>query len=613
MAGIGGWYELSVPDATSTRAAMGRRLGALDGSQARSVHGRGFGLVAAGEERVAALVGENDIAVAIHGHPRWERGSAVLSSIEEVARALAGAYRRRGPDCLTDLRGDFAVAVVDAARGELLLAVDRMAIRDLLYQRTGEGVIFGVTYGVIAEHPSSSRRVHLQGIYDYAFFHMVPGPATIYAGVERVPPGGYARFANGKVEANAYWRMQFLESGRDGFGTLRDQLLESLRKGVRAGADNVECGAFLSGGTDSSTVSGLLGDITGRPARTFSIGFAASGYDETEYARVAVRHFRTDHREYYVTPEDVVATIPRIAAAYDQPFGNASAVPTYHCARLAAASGVTRMLAGDGGDELFAGNARYATQQLLAMYGVLPRLLRQAVIEPLALSFRADSLPAPMRKMRSYVEQAAKPLAERYEAYNLLERLGPEEVFSAEFLREIDRRRPLARLEEPLGVSNAQSLINRLLAIDLKLTLADNDLRKVTRMCELAGVDVFFPLLYEDVVELSARVPPRLKLKGTRLRHFFKEALRGFLPDEIIRKQKHGFGLPIGTWLVSHPPLRSLAGDALATLRKRQLVRSAFIDRLLDEHLAAHPAYYGTMVWLLMMLEMWIQAHEVSL
>jgi asparagine synthase (glutamine-hydrolysing) len=615
LAGIGGWYGLASPDAPAILTRFARRLGALDGNPAQSMSGRDFALAAAGNQHTAALVSKRDATVAIHGHPRWEGAGKVLTQVDEVALALLGAYRERGPECLDDLRGDFALAVCDTVRGELLLALDRIAIGDLVYQQADGGIVFGATCDVLAEHPSSSRRVDLQSVYDYAFFHMVPGPATIFSGVERVPPGGYVLFADGRAKVGSYWRMRFIESGDYDFASLKEDLLRSLRNGVRAGAgaDGVVCGAFLSGGTDSSTVSGLLGEVTGRPARTFSIGFAATGYDETEYARIAARHFGTEHREYYVSPEDVVEAVPRIAAAYDQPFGNASAIPTYHCARFAASAGVTRLLAGDGGDELFAGNARYATQQLLALYETLPDPLRRLVIEPLALRLPVDSLLAPIRKVRSYVAQAAKPLAERYEAYNLLERLGPETVFTGAFLSEVDRGRPIARLEEPLNASGAISLINRLQAIDLKITLADNDLRKVARMCELAKVDVVFPMLHEDVVDVSARVPPRLKLKGRRLRYFFKEALRGFLPDEILRKQKHGFGLPVGAWLVSHAPLRALAGDALATLRRRRVVRPEFIDRLLSEHLPAHPAYYGTMVWLLMMLELWIEAHDVSL
>jgi asparagine synthase (glutamine-hydrolysing) len=151
-----------------------------------------------------------------------------------------------------------------------------------------------------------------------------------------------------------------------------------------------------------------------------------------------------------------------------------------------------------------------------------------------------------------------------------------------------------------------------MLGIDLKFTLADSDLPKVTRMCELAGVEVVFPLLDEDVVELSSRLPSNLKLRGTRLRYFFKEALRDFLPGEVLRKQKQGFGLPVGAWLTTHPGLRTLAGDCLSSLKRRGIIAPVFIDRLLGEQLRVHAAYFGTMVWVLMMLELWFQKHAAS-
>jgi len=154
---------------------------------------------------------------------------------------------------------------------------------------------------------------------------------------------------------------------------------------------------------------------------------------------------------------------------------------------------------------------------------------------------------------------------------------------------------------------DAKSLINRMLGLDFRFTLADNDLPKVTRMCELAGVDVAFPMLHDDVIDYSLRLAPDQKLRGTRLRFFFKEALKDYLPAEILAKQKHGFGLPVGAWLQSHAPLRDLASDSLVTLRGRGIVRPEFIDKLLSDHLAAHAGYYGTMVWILMMLEGWFQ------
>jgi asparagine synthase (glutamine-hydrolysing) len=262
------------------------------------------------------------------------------------------------------------------------------------------------------------------------------------------------------------------------------------------------------------------------------------------------------------------------------------------------------LLGGDGGDELFGGNKRYATQYLYSLYSDLPRAFRKGLIEPIAFLSPEIGMAG---KVQRYIRNASLPMPARYDNYNLLERLGADNIFSREFLDSVDALEPRMMLSHAYGSAQASSLINRMLALDLRFTLADNDLPKVTRACELAGLDVRFPMLDDAVVSFSAVLPPRLKLRGTRLRYFFKEAMRGFLPDEIIAKTKHGFGLPLGPWLKTHRPLRQLALDSLADLKKRGIVRPEFIDELTSTHVERQASYYGTMVWVLMMLEHWLK------
>jgi asparagine synthase (glutamine-hydrolysing) len=471
------------------------------------------------------------------------------------------------------------------------------------------GIVFGSRVDAIASHPAVSTEVEPQAVLDYVYFHMIPGPRSAIQSVTRLLPGTYALFRSGVVEVKPYWEMRYFEQERVPFRFLQDRFVRILRESVADAASVGAVGAFLSGGTDSSTIAGLLAAARAEPVKTFSIGFDAAGYDEMAYARVAAKHFGTRQFEYYVTPDDVVAAIPKIAAAYDLPFGNASAVPTYYCARLAASEGVTHMLGGDGGDELFGGNARYATQYLLSLYAAVPYWLRARLIEPLAFRLPGSGKIPGMRKMRGYIRRAAMPMPARLEAYNLLERLGAQHIFRAEFLAAVDADAPLRQLAEAYERTQAQSLINRMLALDLQYTLADNDLPKVTRMCDLAGVDCSFPMLDDRVVAFSAHLAPELKLKGTRLRYFFKQALEGFLPREIIVKSKHGFGLPFGVWLERHRPLRELAMDSLADLKERGIVRRDFIDELTSVRFPSHASYYGVTIWVLMMLEQWCKHH----
>jgi asparagine synthase (glutamine-hydrolysing) len=309
-----------------------------------------------------------------------------------------------------------------------------------------------------------------------------------------------------------------------------------------------------------------------------------------------------------VTPDDLVRSVPDVAAWYDQPFGNSSALPAYYCAKLARDDGVTRILAGDGGDELFGGNSRYAKQRVFGWYGNVPAPLRRGLLEPVLGQATLAKLPL-LRKGASYVEQARVPMPDRMQMYNLLRRLGVDEVLTPAFLARVSLDEPLRSQREVWAQAKAHSEVNRTLAFDWRYTLAETDLPKVCGSTQLAGVAVGFPFLDQHLVDFSLRLPTNYKLKGLKLRWFFKEALRDFLPDEIITKKKQGFGLPFGVWATRHDSLRQFATESLRSLGKRGIVRPAFIDALLKEHLPAHPGYYGEMVWILMMLEQWLQRH----
>jgi asparagine synthase (glutamine-hydrolysing) len=613
MSGLCGWFNGKRTGAVDPQfiATMAATLARFDSSSVRSVSACcGAVAIAVLPSNDADLFDNDGQLVAVWGRARFaDVALAELAQRHGIARALAEGYARKGTDIFAALSGNFALAILNGHTGEAVLARDRMGTRSLAYRVIGETLVFGSTLDAIGVLPGIDSVVDRQSIYEYLYFHMVPAPDAIYSEVQRFLPGEYLSFRGGKITTGRYWEMRFVENNRRSFGDLKQEFLTVLRKSVQEAAQHGSVGAFLSGGTDSSTIAGLLGEVNGEPARTFSIGFDAAGYDEMEYARIAARHFGTRHHEYYVTPDDVVAAIPQIAAVHDQPFGNSSAVPTFYCAKLAKSDGIETLLGGDGGDELFGGNERYAKQYLYSLYSDLPAALRKSLIEPLTFLLPSINI---IGKVQRYMRNASQPMPERYDNYNLLERLGPANVFTAEFLASVDPKRPQVLMAQTYQRAHASTLINRMLAFDFKYTLADNDLPKVTRSCELAGVEACYPMLSDSVVAFSASLAPGLKLKRTRLRYFFKEALRGFLPDEIITKTKHGFGLPFGLWLQTHQPLRTMAMESLTDLKKRRFIRPEFIDELTSRHVQSHAIYYGTMVWVLMMLEQWFEQRRSS-
>ena len=542
------------------------------------------------------------------GNPRFTDSTlAELARAQGPQAAWQAALIAGAAAAARSAEGDFAVGLRDA-QDRVFLAVDRFAVRSLCYRLIDGQLHFAERADTLAALPPAAP-IAPQALFDYLYFHVIPSPRTVFDGVHRLPPGHCAWFEGGRLSVTPYWQPRFDEGGPADFQTLAGEFRQQLRQAVAAQLDGGKPACFLSGGTDSSTVAGMIGEAAGRPAATYSIGFEAEGYDEMAYARIAAKRFGCEHHEYYVTPDDLVRSIPAVAAHYDQPFGNSSVLPAYYCAKMAREDGVTKLLAGDGGDELFGGNARYAKQRVFGVYDAVPAGLRRGLLEPLLERTPLGSLPL-ASKGRSYVEQAKVPLPDRMQMYNLLLRLGIQEVFTPEFLAQVD---PLDALRQQQAVWQQvpqASALNRMLAFDWRYTLAEADLPKVIGSTGLAGIQVGFPLLDAQLVDFSMRLPTHYKLKGLKLRWFFKEALRGFLPDEILVKKKQGFGLPFGVWATRHDKLRALATDSLQSLAGRGIVQPAFIRALLDKHLAAHPGYYGEMVWILMMLEQWLRQRD---
>lgn len=548
------------------------------------------------------------IVVGLSGGPVWLDGTEAPSPAEAILKA----YQRHGTKFLESLSGRFALALWDRPANRVVLALDRMGIERLAYARVGEGLAFSSSAAAVAELPGVDSSLRPQALFDFLLLHTVPAPETVYAGVAKLRPGTCAIVENGRLRVERYWTPCFSDGSKVSYRELREGLMEALRKGVAACRPDASTGAFLSGGLDSSTITGMLAEVTGRAPRTFTIGFGVEEFNELEYARIAARRFGAEATEYHVTPEDIIESFTAIAAAYDEPFGNSSAVPTYLCARLAARHGVSHLLAGDGGDELFGGNERYARQRMFEAYQHVPVALRRGLVEPLLGRVDPESRVMPLRKARSYVDQSRIPMPERLESWNYMYRIDLSTMLAPEFSAAVDPRSPLRNMAEVYGAAGSDRLLHRMLFYDWHYTLSDNDLRKVGTMCELAGIKVSYPMLDPRVIDLSLRVPPDMLQRGLELRSFYKRALRNFLPREILAKKKHGFGLPFGVWLKTHRRLAELIYGLLSDFKGRRIVQPAFIDNLIVEHKSGHPSYYGYAIWDLAMLEAWLQSRAVS-
>lgn len=377
--------------------------------------------------------------IVLFGDLRWRNSSY---SADDMLPKLQQRFARDGSACLSDALGHFLLVVAHPASQRLWLAIDRTGVRRLFYRQHGEQLLFGSKLADVARHGGTRPAINQQALYNYLYFHMVPSPDTIFQGCNKLAPGHVLFWQAGKLHDDNYFKARFHHHGEPEPSNSESLLLPALETAVRRARGNDNCGAFLSGGLDSSSVVGMLAKAQTKPA-TFNIAFSEPKYDESAYARLSAKHFNTEHFELKLEPDEALAALPTIAAHGDEPFGNSSALPTYFCGKFARENGIKVMLAGDGGDELFAGNSRYAKNKLFEHWWQLPGGLRRLGESLAGTGSHADDSsrwPGPFGKVQSYIRQAAVPMPDRLQSYNFLHLHAPETVFSANQLAHSDQQ-----------------------------------------------------------------------------------------------------------------------------------------------------------------------------
>jgi asparagine synthase (glutamine-hydrolysing) len=531
---------------------------------------------------------------------------------QDLIDALLKRYRTKGEDFLKELAGSFRLALWDSERRKLLVAVDPFGTKPLYFSSANGVLHFAPRISLFSGLAGLSKDIDPNALYFYLNHSFIPAPFTVYREIRRLEPGQYLCWQNGQLTIRHYWDLHYDED----FTLTEDSAAELIRatveRSVRSYLDARVCevpeiGAFLSGGTDSSTVVGLMTKLSGSRIKTFSVGFTEELYNEIEYAHMAAERYNALAHDHFVSADQALSTLPVLAAQFDEPFGNSSAIPTYFCLQTAKTAGVKVMFAGDGGDELFGGNERYLTEKYFLPFDFLPQPLQ-------AVSGRmAAFLPHvyPLGKVRRYLEQAREPNPKRYFRHQLFFSERADEFLTDDFRANIERDFDLRMPRQHYQKIGAVASLNRLLYMDLKMCIADNDLFKVNQMAAASGVNVCYPYLDRELAELTGRIPAALKLKGLRKRYIFKKAFEKLLPEEILRKKKHGFGMPTGEWLRHHCGFRDLARSLLLEPRAvhRGYFKRSALERLLKLHDEEKSSYYGTYIWYFMMLELWHRQH----
>src|SRR5438874_7190952 len=455
--------------------------------------------------------------------------------------AIVHAYEDYGYECVDHLRGMFAFAIWNARARELFVVRDRTGKKPLYYTVTPNGtLIFGSELKCLREHPEFRGQIDVEAFDAYLTFGYVPDPLTIFRDVHKLPPGHTLTFKKSRVNIEQYWDFPYEQPQANPF-TNEEECLEELRLlldesvRMRMVAD-VPLGALLSGGVDSSTVVGLMARHTDRPVKTFSIGFHEDSYNELKYARLAAKKFATEHHEFILTP-DICDVVDELVWHFDEPFADSSAIPTYMVSKLAREH-VKVVLSGDGGDELFAGYTRYATDRQRNGFTRLPRPVREGLMQPLGRRLPHGAWG------RNYLHNVALEPLDRYiEDISTFTRLNKSLLYTNYITEQLNGSETTARFREIAARSRSDSNLDPLLYLDSRTYLPGDILTKVDRMSMAVSLEVRVPLLDHKLIEfVCTRIPATMKMKGLESKYILKRAVADLIPAEILNRPKQGFG-----------------------------------------------------------------------
>src|SRR4051812_29681236 len=506
---------------------------------------------------------------------------------------LPQLYEERGDGFAEGLRGMFAIAVWDAPRRRLLLARDPFGIKPLYYRVAGGVLSFASELKALVRQPGFAGEVDLEALEAYLAFNSVPSPMSIYRDVRKLPAGHLLEAHAGRVEVRRYARPAPVPAGevrRESSGSLAAELRERLRDSVRAHLESdVPVGVFLSGGVDSGALTALAAEETPGRVATFSIGFEEQSFDELENARLVAQRYDTDHHELVLKP-DAVALLPEIVDAFDEPFADSSALPTYLVSRLASEH-VKVALSGEGGDELFGGYYTYVADLLAPRLAPVARLTRP-LVERLPSGSGRVTLDY---KARRFVRAAHLPPLERHH--------GWKEILSDDLRGELlDGRRgadPLTSWREHWAESEGAELLARLQDLDLGVYLPTDLLVKTDRASMAHSLEARVPFLDPAVTDLALALPTKLKVRRLQKKRLLRKAVEPLLPREVVNGAKRGFSIPAAAWLRGQ-----LEPFAREILRGAELVDRDVAVRLLDEHVARRDDH-SRPLWGLLCLELW--------
>jgi len=520
-------------------------------------------------------------------------------------------YEEIGEDCVKRLNGMFGFALWDAGQRRMMLARDRLGIKPLFYSyEQNRRLVFGSEIKSLLA-AGVSREPDYQGLYDYLSLMYVPTPATAYAAIKKLPPGCILSCSLQGMRIRQYWDIPLPQNGeeeppdRNYEAEILDLVETAIRRHMIA---DVQVGALLSGGLDSTTVAAVMARKLNVPLKTFTIGFDRRSYDESEEARLVATTLGTDHLEDVGRPE-MIESIPGLLSFFDEPFADYSAIPTFLVSELASRH-VKVVLTGDGGDEIFAGYPTHVAYRVSRLFSMIPRWVRQNLINPVVMA-----LPTSMErisfdyKAKRFVNGVDLPLDRGHYWWKVIFSEEEKEQLCTRELLGKGLQDSFAALERHFSVAKHAHPLNQLLYVDAKTFLLDDNLTKVDRMTMAHSLEARVPLLDHELVERMAVIPPKIKSTGLQTKRLLRRAVRNLLPPVIRKGKKKGFTPPLPFWIKDELKDLVLESFSEERLRSTGLLNPAYCRRLLDEHLQGKKDN-NRQIWTVLALVWWLEKNR---
>lgn len=524
------------------------------------------------------------------------------------AEVILHLYEEYKEKCLEKLRGMFAFAIWDDRDKKLFLARDRVGKKPLKYSFGKDFFVFASEAKAIIQNPEIKKEPDWEAIHHYLAYQYVSHPLTGFKNIYKLPPAHYMVIdSSGKYKIKRYWRLNYSEKWNLSEKEWCEKILEKLEESVKLRMiSDVPLGAFLSGGIDSSAIVGIMSKFSKEAIKTFSIGFKESDYDETVYAKKMAKLFKTDHQEFIIKP-NIFEILPKLAYFYEEPYADSSAIPTFYLSEQTKKY-LKVALNGDGGDENFAGYTRYNHLKIAHLWNKIPKPIRQVITFSSRTGFRITKFPIFRKANKFALSWFNNPENTYINFICYFKDKEKEKIYTDSFKKKISGLDSSKLLLEKFNDSETKNWLDRALYADFNSYLPDDLTVKVDIATMANSIEGRSPLLDHEFLELTAKIPSNLKLKGREKKYIFKKALEGFLPKETLSRRKMGFGVPLKHWFRGE--LKDYTYQNLLSKKfiDIDIFKKDAIKEILDKHQNSNYDY-SNHIWALLTLKHWFEQY----